>query len=120
MLKKYTCIICPTGCEITADIEGDEVLSLEGSICKRGDEYVLQEITNPVRNIASSVIVEDGKIPLVSVRLSESIPKNKIFDVMEEIKAIRLKAPVKVGQVAVENVLDLGSDVIVTKNVAAK
>ena len=117
MLKTYTCIICPNGCEITTEVEDNKIISLEGAQCKRGDEYVHQEITNPVRNIASSILVEDGELPLVSVRLSSPIPKNKIFDVMDEIKQTHLKAPVSIGQVAIENVLDLGSDVIVTKNV---
>jgi CxxC motif-containing protein len=36
---------------------------------------------------------------------------------MEEIKKIKLKAPVKMNQVILKNVLNLNSDVIVTKNV---
>jgi len=39
---------------------------------------------------------------------------------MAVIKQARLKAPVSAGQVAIANVLGLGSDVIVTKNVVAK
>ncbi|MBC8588706.1 DUF1667 domain-containing protein [Paratissierella segnis] len=39
---------------------------------------------------------------------------------MEEIKKTRLKAPVYVGQVAIQNILNLDSDVIVTKNIASK
>ncbi len=120
MLKEYTCIICPTGCEITAEIVDGKILSMEGAICKRGHEYVNQELTNPHRNIASSILLENGVLPLVSVRLSKPIPKERIFDVMDLIKKARLKAPVSVGQVAIANVLGLDSDVIVTKNVMAK
>jgi CxxC motif-containing protein len=36
---------------------------------------------------------------------------------MEEIRRLRLDAPVRIGQVAIPNVLGLGSDVIVTKNI---
>ena len=39
---------------------------------------------------------------------------------MAEIRKIRLTAPVSIGQTALENVLGLGSDVIVTKNVREK
>lgn len=119
MLKEYTCIICPTGCDIIAEVKDGEVLSIDGAKCKRGHEYVNQELTNPYRNIASSILLEDGMLPLVSVRLSKPIPKAKIFDVMKVIKKTRLKAPVSVGQVAIPNVLGLDSDVIVTKNVEA-
>lgn len=117
MLKEYTCIICPTGCDITAEVEEGNIISLEGASCKRGHEYVNQELTNPQRNIASSILLEGGVLPLVSVRLSKPIPKEKIFDVMEVIKKTRLKAPVFIGQVAIPNILKIGSDVIITKNV---
>jgi CxxC motif-containing protein len=120
MLKEYTCIICPNGCEITADIVAGKILSLEGATCNRGSEYVNQELTNPQRNIASSILLEGGELPLVSVRLTSPIPKNKIFDVMAVIKKAHLKAPVHAGQIAIKNVLGLDSDVIVTKNVEAK
>lgn len=46
---------------------------------------------------------------------SEPIPKKEIFRVMQEIRRIRLTAPVKIGQVVIEDVCGLGSDVIVTK-----
>lgn len=121
MIKKYTCIICPNGCEIKATIEGtDTITSIEGATCKKGEEYVKQELINPQRNIASSVLVKDGILPLASVRLTKSIPKKYIFNVMNEIKKVRLEAPVKINQVAIKNVLNLSSDVIVTKNVGRK
>lgn len=118
MLKEYTCIICPNSCYISAEIQGTEISKLEGSLCDRGYEYVKQEIINPKRNIASSILLENGTLPLVSVRLSKPIPQDRIFNVMEIIKKTRLKAPVYVGQVAIPNILNLGSDVIITKNVA--
>ncbi len=120
MIKEYTCIICPNGCELTAEYEGGKVLSVQGATCKRGWDYVEQELTNPQRNIASSILLEGGELPLVSVRLSKSIPMDKIFEVMAIIKKTRLQAPVHAGQVAIPNVLGLGSDVIVTKHVAQK
>lgn len=120
MLKEYTCIICPNGCDIMAEIEDGKILSLEGAACNRGHEYVNQELTNPHRNIASSILLEGGVLPLVSVRLSRPIPKEKIFEVMAVIKKTRLQAPVSTGQVAIANILGLGSDVIITKEVMSK
>jgi CxxC motif-containing protein len=120
MLKEYTCIICPNGCSITANTEHGELLSLTGYDCPRGQEYVRQEISNPQRNIASSILLKGGALPLASVRLSGPISKDKIFDVMAVIKEIHLTAPVAIGQVAVKNILGLGNDVIITKNVPTK
>jgi len=120
MLKNYTCIVCPNGCDITVEVEDKIIKSIKGSTCKRGDKYVEQELTNPHRTISTSILLEGGELPLVSVRLSTSIPKEKIFNVMEVIKKAHLTAPVSAGQIVIENVLGLGSDVIVTKNVMAK
>lgn len=120
MLKKDICILCPNGCEITAELADGEIRSLAGAGCPRGEEYLRQELTRPMRSIASSVLLEGGTLPLASVRLSKPVPKNRIFDVMAEIKKARLAAPVSIGQVVISDVLGLGSDVVVTKNIPSK
>ena len=117
MLKEYTCIICPNGCEIEAQIEGDAIVDLEGALCPKGRTYVEQEITNPQRNIASSVLVKNGALPLASVRLTKPIPKGKIFEAMEQIKKVSVEAPTEPGQIVIKNLLGLDSDVIITKRV---
>lgn len=118
MTRTFTCIICPNGCEITAEYEGAEVTSVAGATCPKGADYVRQELTDPRRNIATSVPVDGGELPLVSVRLDRPIPKKDIFPVMEAINRVRLRAPTAIGQVALADVCGLGANVIVTKNVA--
>lgn len=116
MLRTFTCIMCPQGCEITAE-GANPPYSLTGNKCKKGAAYVEQELTAPMRNIATSILVDGGELPLASVRLSAPIPKDRIFDVMAEIRRIRRTAPVHEGDVVIPDVLGLGSDVIVTKTV---
>ena len=82
-------------------------MSMEGATCKKGKEYVNQELTNPQRNIATSVKVIDGDLDIVSVRLNKNIPKSSIFDVMKEIKTLEVKAPVKIGDIIKSNILNL-------------
>jgi len=96
------------------------VETLSGAACPKGESYVRQELTNPRRAIATSVPVDGGELPLVSVRLTAPIPKGEIFAVMAEINKRRVAAPTHIGQVLIPDVLGLGSDVIVTKNVPAK
>ena len=115
MNRKFTCIVCPNGCEIEVEYEGKDVKNIEGEGCRKGREYVVQELTDPRRNIASSVILLN-----VSVRLTNPIPKDKIFDVMDIIKNIKLKAPVEVGDIVVKNIMGYDSDLIVTKQVGVK
>ena len=68
-MREFTCIICPNGCEIRAEIEEKEggaveILSIEGAACKKGNAYVEQELKDPQRNIATSVLVKGGILPL--------------------------------------------------------
>ena len=117
MTKTYTCILCPNGCEITVEHEGKDFKSCTGNLCPNGEKYVKQELTDPRRTIASSVLVEGGELPLVSVRLTAPIPRDRIFDVMEVIRTLRVKAPVEIGTVLVPNILGLNSDLIATQTV---
>ncbi|KAJ51718.1 CxxC motif-containing protein [Clostridium tetanomorphum] len=120
MNKQITCIICPNGCELSVEWEEKSIKNISGALCKRGEEYVTQEIQNPKRTIASLVKVNNGEIPLVSVRTTKAIPKEKIFDVMEQIKKLEINAPVKINQVIVKNILGLDSHIIATKFVNKK
>ncbi|WP_302157753.1 DUF1667 domain-containing protein [uncultured Acidaminococcus sp.] len=124
MNKEMTCIVCPNGCTLKLDYEireGKPVLAkVTGNLCPQGLEYARQELLAPKRTIASSVLVEGGELPLVSVRTRGAIPKEKISDVMEEIRKCRVKAPVAAGTVLLSNVLGLGADVIATKTVEKK
>ena len=118
MMQKYTCIVCPNGCDIEVKInDAKQVENITGNLCPKGEEYVRQEIVDPRRTIASSVLVEGGSLPLASMRTTKAIPKDKIFEVMEEIKKVTVQAPVQAGTVVIANVLGLGSDVIVTRTV---
>ena len=117
MKRTFTCIVCPNGCEIEAEYEGTQVLTVTGNLCAKGKTYVTQELIDPRRTIATSVRVAGGALPLASVRLTNAVPKNRIFDVMREINRHTLRAPVRIGDVLVKNILGLDSDVIVTKNV---
>lgn len=120
MLREFTCIVCPNGCEIQAEIEDGKVKSISGATCKRGEEYVNQELTAPKRTIASSVSVINGVLPLASVRTTKAIPKEKIFEAMAEIKKITVKAPVMTGQIVIKGILGTDSDVIITKDIPKK
>ena len=117
--RAFTCIVCPNGCVVETQSEDGRLLSLTGNKCKRGEEYVRQELTDPRRTIATTVPIAGAALPLCSVRLNRPIPKREIFRVMSEIAGVRLTAPVGIGQVVIKNVCGLDSDVIVTKNMDA-
>lgn len=114
------CVICPNGCQLQVDVDEGEksaVADVRGSLCNKGPEWARQEIFNPVRTIASSILVEGGDFPVVSVRTDSPVPLKKINDVMNEIRTVRLKAPVSIGQVIIKKVLGLNCNIIATRNV---
>ena len=95
---------------------GDEI-EVEKNLCPRGEEFAKEEIERPMRILPTSVRVIGGERELVSVKTSAPIPRDRIFDVMEIIKKTSVKAPVEIGQVIIENVLNLGVDVVATRSV---
>jgi len=52
--------------------------------------------------------------------LEISVPKEKIFALMDEIADIEVKAPVKIGDIIVKDILGTGADIMATKNVDRK
>ena len=111
------CIGCPLGCPLTVEMEGNEVKSVAGNTCPRGDAYAKKELTNPTRIVTSTVRVAGGKLAMVSVKTQSDIPKGKIFDCVKALKDVEVTAPVKIGDVIVENVAGTGVNIIATKNV---
>ena len=111
------CIGCPLGCPLTVEMEGNEVKSVSGNTCPRGDAYAKKELTNPTRIVTSTVRVSGGKLAMVSVKTQSDIPKDKIFECVKALKDVDMVAPVKIGDVVLENVAGTGVNVIATKNV---
>ena len=119
-LERLVCIICPNSCEIEVRIRNGNIKEIKGNLCHKGEEYVRSELFNPKRIVTSTVVVLNGEIPLVSVKTSRGVPKEKIFDVMDEISKIEINAPVKLGDVILRNVANTGADIIATRNVDKK
>lgn len=109
MSKKITCIVCPNGCEI--EIEGDKI---SGYTCKRGLEYAKEEMIAPKRTITSTVKIKNSN-EVCPIKTSKPIPKEKIFDVLTEINKVEIVKPIKMHELVVENVLNLGVNIIATK-----
>ena len=115
MQKNIICVACPMGCGITVELnDNNEVISVTGNTCPRGDKYARQECTHPERMLTSTVKVEGGRLPVVPVKSASPIPKEMLFDAMKEVNKVTLKAPVTFGDVAVKNILGTGIDIVVT------
>ena len=80
--KELICIGCPLGCNLTVEMDGGQVVSVNGNTCKRGDDYARKELTDPRRIVTSTVPVAGGNLPVVSVKTasvaSDMVPSELI------------------------------------------
>lgn len=122
MKTEMSCIVCPMSCLIT--VEQDEVtkeiVSVEGNTCKRGENYVRSELTCPMRQLTSTVAIDKGIYNRLPVILSAEVPKEKLFDVMEQIRRVKVMAPIEIGQVLIYDVCGLGVDVLASRSMPLK
>ena len=113
MKKQLICIICPRGCTLTA--ESGNGIKVSGNACPKGEKYAIDELTNPLRTVTSTVRVKNLPFTMVSVKTKDPIPKGKMAEVMKKIRAAEVNAPVKIGDVIISDIF--GTDVIATKEI---
>ncbi|MFO7880974.1 MAG: DUF1667 domain-containing protein [Kosmotogaceae bacterium] len=116
MKGHITCTVCPVGCKIFVSDEDGEIV-IEGNRCEKGYEYAMNEIIRPKRTLPTNVKVINGELPLVSVKSSKPVDREKIVDIMERIKEISVEAPVKIGDVVAEDIDEEGTSLVATRNV---
>ncbi len=117
MHREFICIICPNGCQISVEYEGTNIKNIKGDECPKGKDYVKNEITNPLRVFTGSVLVENGDFSLVSVKTLVPIPKKYLKKIGEITRCVKIKAPIKIGQMVASNLLGEDIDLIATRKV---
>lgn len=115
-IKVIRCIVCPTGCEIKVKKGAGEKVTFEGYTCDRGLEYAQQEFYEPKRILTTTIRVDKGILPLIPARTDKPILKDKLKDVLKEVAQVKVKAPIKMGDILIKNVLDLDADVIASRD----
>jgi CxxC motif-containing protein len=98
-------------------IDEENDYNVTGNSCPKGVGYGKEELINPTRVVTSTVRVEGGIHAMVPVKTNKPVPKSMTFDVVEELKKVRVQAPKRVGAVVVENVLGTGADIILTRDI---
>ena len=114
-VREITCILCPVGCKAIVTTENEEAPKVESVECPLGEDYVLRELRAPMRDFFTTVRVKEAKVTILPVRATGPIPKGKIAECASELAKIRVDSPVKMGDVIVKNILNLGVDIIATR-----
>ena len=114
MKKDMICIICPRGCAMTAEVQG-ETVTVTGNTCPKGEEYAINECLHPMRTVTAVVRVSNRENTMVSVKTENPVPKDKMMDVMAALHKVQVQAPAAIGDVVLKDIF--GANVIITKNV---
>ena len=114
MKREITCIVCPRGCRMTADIQAERI-TVTGHSCTRGEKHAVAEILHPVRSLTSIVRVSNRRDTMVSVKTAQPVAKGKMQEVMAALRSTQVNAPLSIGDVILQDIC--GSNIIATKSI---
>ncbi|MBQ3696462.1 MAG: FAD-dependent oxidoreductase [Spirochaetales bacterium] len=90
-----TCTICPNGCQVVWD---EKAGTFSGNRCRRGARFAMEERSNPVRTVTTTVKTMAGDGPLLPVRTLQKVPKDKVVELVSELRSVRVEKPVGNGE----------------------
>ena len=120
---QFNCTTCPS--ESPPDRKGGarrqwrrvEVRSVTGNNCPRGDKFAHQELTCPMRVLTTTVAVSGGDEALLPVRTADAIPLALHAQAMNLIRGLVVNAPIRMGDVVLENLLNTNIDLIASMDI---
>ena len=120
---QFNCTTCPSECLLTAEVKRDangsvvEIRSVTGNSCPRGDKFAQQELTCPMRVLTTTVAVSGGDEALLPVRTAEAIPLALHAHAMDLIRDLVVNAPIRMGDVVLEGLLNTDIDLIASMDI---
>ncbi|MDR1239724.1 MAG: DUF1667 domain-containing protein [Treponema sp.] len=130
-MKNLTCIICPIGCALAVEEslpgpEGLPVLTVTGNRCPRGAVYAQEEIRSPRRVLTATCAVltgdagDAGEGPRrIPVKTTAPCPREQIPALLADIYRLRVKLPVRAGDLLIADWQNLGINVAASRSLAA-
>lgn len=120
---QFNCTTCPSECLLTVEVERDangavvKVRSVTGNNCPRGDKFAHQELTRPMRVLTTTVAVSGDDEALLPVRTAEAIPLALHAQTMTLIRDLVVNAPIRMGDVVLEDLLGTNIDLVASMNI---
>jgi CxxC motif-containing protein len=111
----FVCLVCPVGCEIDVVHDGSKIISMEGNKCEKSEEFVSQELIEPMRILTTTVRIQGARWPVIPVRTDKSVPKRLFPRIVKHLRRTKLQAPVNMLDVVVSDVLHTGANIIATR-----
>ena len=121
MEKKFTCVVCPIGCELCVNYDesniSDETIKVSGNTCPRGEKYAKTELVHPMRTLTSIVKSDSKVLPMIPVKTSAPIPKEKLFEAMALLNTLFVNIPVTVGDIIYKNFGAEGVNLVICRTI---
>lgn len=120
---QFNCTTCPSECLLTVEVERDangavaQVRSVTGNKCPRGDKFAHQELTCPMRVLTTTVAVSGGDETLLPVRTAKAIPLELHAQAMNLIRGLVVNAPIRIGDVVLEDLLGTSIDLVASMDI---
>jgi CxxC motif-containing protein len=119
--KEYTCIGCPIGCPLQLVHRGNKITEISGYECDRGAKYARQEFTDPRRELSTTVEIVGARWRRLPVKVTGPVEKGRIIEAARKIHELQVNAPVKLGQVLIEDFLgEKGIDVVACRTMESR
>ena len=118
--REIVCVICPNSCRLTVWKDSEDKVHIIGNQCSRGIKYGESEYLNPVRMVITTMRIVGDKVPypVIPVRSVEPIPKSLVFQAIKLINQQVCHAPIKMGDVLIENILDTKISIIASRSMS--
>ena len=120
---QFSCTTCPSECLLTVEVERSadgavvEARSVTGNSCPRGDKFAHQELTCPMRVLTTTVAVSGGDEALLPVRTAAALPLALHAQAMDLIRGLVIDAPIRMGDVVLEDLLSTNIDLIASMDI---
>lgn len=114
------CIVCPRGCHLKYSYDQEQQLVVTNNRCKRGPEYLAQELELPKRMLTTTVKVKGGDIPVVPVYAAEYVAKDDVSQIISYLKQITIDAPVESATEIVSEINGQKISILTSRDVACK
>ena len=116
MKKELVCVNCPMGCRISVEMKEGKIVDISGNTCPKGKEYAEQECIRPMRILTTTVRICHGVHRVLPVISERSIPLDLVFQAMEQVKHVEVSAPVKEGDVILDDLAGTGVKLLASRS----
>lgn len=114
------CIGCPLGCHLTIEHADDDIIEVRGFRCRKGDRFAREELTAPVRSVATTIGIRGARIARLPVQAGTPVPKASVRRLCERARRLVVDAPITLGDVVATVDLDGAAiDLVATRSLPA-